>query len=90
MLDKARQLGLGDYAEGAFELVGALAPLEGFRLPPLDGAHHQQATRTFIESRVAMQSSGLEVRDELDLPLAVSGSGRYCKCTESFGAILES
>jgi len=55
MLDKARQLGLGDYAEGAFELVGALAPLEGFRLPPLDGAHHQQATRTFIESRVAMR-----------------------------------
>ncbi|OIN99375.1 MAG: hypothetical protein AUJ49_11260 [Desulfovibrionaceae bacterium CG1_02_65_16] len=55
MLAKARELGLGDYADSARALIGKLTPLEGFRTPALDGLHHQQATRGFIESRVAMR-----------------------------------
>ena len=36
-----------------------------------------------------MQSSGLEVGDELYLTLAVSGSGRNSQRTQTFGSILK-
>jgi uncharacterized protein (DUF362 family)/Pyruvate/2-oxoacid:ferredoxin oxidoreductase delta subunit len=55
MLCKAKELGLGDFAPEAMEILGTLAPIEGFRLPPLDGATHQAATRGFLESRIAMR-----------------------------------
>lgn len=36
-----------------------------------------------------MQGGGSEVRDELDLPLAVTGSGGYGQCAQAFGSVLK-
>jgi len=55
LMQKARSLGLGDFAQEAVEILGELTPLAGFLLPPLDGALHQAATRHFIENRIAMR-----------------------------------
>jgi uncharacterized protein (DUF362 family)/Pyruvate/2-oxoacid:ferredoxin oxidoreductase delta subunit len=57
MLTKARELGLGDYAAEAVEVLGALVPIEGFRLPPLDGAatHRSPGIQQLLENRIAMR-----------------------------------
>ncbi len=56
-LQKARELGLGDFDPGAIEVIGDLKPIPGFKLPPLggeaniDNPHVQQ----LIESRVVLR-----------------------------------
>lgn len=56
-LQKARELGLGDFDLGAIEVIGELRPIPGFKLPPLggeaniDNPHVQQ----LIESRVVLR-----------------------------------
>lgn len=57
LLQKAKELGLGDFAPEAVELLGELTVLEGFRLPPLDGGaiHHAAGLQKLLESRIAMR-----------------------------------
>ncbi|GAB6124699.1 DUF362 domain-containing protein [Humidesulfovibrio idahonensis] len=55
LLGKAKALGLGDFAAESIELLGTLTPIEGFRLPPQDGATHQAATLGILENRIAMR-----------------------------------
>jgi uncharacterized protein (DUF362 family)/Pyruvate/2-oxoacid:ferredoxin oxidoreductase delta subunit len=57
LLHKARELGLGDFAPEAVELLGELAVLEGFRLPPLDGGaiQHSANLQSLLESRIVMR-----------------------------------
>ena len=40
-------------------------------------------------NNIALQGGGSEVRDELDLPLAVTGSGGYGQCAQAFGSVLK-
>ncbi len=57
LLHKARALGLGDFAPESIELLGELTPLEGFRLPPLDGGaiQHSKNLNTLLDNRIAMR-----------------------------------
>ncbi|MDR3554544.1 MAG: DUF362 domain-containing protein [Syntrophobacteraceae bacterium] len=56
-LQRARELGLGDFDPGTIEVIGELKPIPGFKLPPLggeantDNPHIQQ----LIESRVVLR-----------------------------------
>jgi len=56
LMQKAKALGLGDYAPEAVETIGEATPLAGFRLPPLEGgALHQEELKGLFESRIAMR-----------------------------------
>jgi uncharacterized protein (DUF362 family)/Pyruvate/2-oxoacid:ferredoxin oxidoreductase delta subunit len=56
LLQKAKARGLGDFAAEAVETLGELAPLAGFRLPPLEGgALHQEELKGLFESRITMR-----------------------------------
>jgi len=57
LLHKAKALGLGDFAPEAIEILGELVPIEGFRLPALDGGaiHRSAHLQNLLESRIAMR-----------------------------------
>lgn len=57
MLAYARSLGLGSEADAALEVLGQLAPIPDFKLPPLDGGaiHHAKGLQDLLESRIAMR-----------------------------------
>jgi Pyruvate/2-oxoacid:ferredoxin oxidoreductase delta subunit len=57
LLHKAKALGLGDFEPSAIEVLGELVPVDGFRLPPLDGGaiHHAVGLQKLLESRIAMR-----------------------------------
>jgi uncharacterized protein (DUF362 family)/Pyruvate/2-oxoacid:ferredoxin oxidoreductase delta subunit len=57
LMQKAKALGLGDFAVETIEIKGELVELEGFRLPPLDGGaiQHAAGLQKLIESRITMR-----------------------------------
>ncbi|MDR3640237.1 MAG: DUF362 domain-containing protein [Humidesulfovibrio sp.] len=57
LLTKAKDLGLGDFSPEAIMVLGDLVPLEGFRLPPLDGGatHRSPGLQQLLENRIAMR-----------------------------------
>jgi uncharacterized protein (DUF362 family)/Pyruvate/2-oxoacid:ferredoxin oxidoreductase delta subunit len=56
-LQRARELGLGDFDPGAIEVIGELKPIPGFKLPPLGGEAiiDNPHVRQLIESRVVLR-----------------------------------
>ena len=56
-LQKARELGLGDFDREKIEVVGELKPIPGFKLPPLGGEANLEnpALQQLIESRVVLR-----------------------------------
>jgi uncharacterized protein (DUF362 family)/Pyruvate/2-oxoacid:ferredoxin oxidoreductase delta subunit len=56
-LQRAKELGLGDYDLSAIEIIGELKRLSGFKLPPLGGEAIQgnEAIQTFIHSRTVLK-----------------------------------
>ena len=57
LLHKAKALGLGDFAPESIEILGELVPIEGFRLPPMDGGAIQHSTnlQTLLDNRISMR-----------------------------------
>ncbi len=56
-LQRAKELGLGDYDLDTIEVVGELRQLPGFRLPPLGGeaATHNDALQSLVDNRVMLR-----------------------------------
>ncbi len=56
-LQKARELGLGDFDPAGIEVIGELNPIPGFKLPPLGGEAiiDNPAMQQLIESRVVLR-----------------------------------
>jgi len=56
-LQKAKEMGLGDYALKAMEIIGKLEPISNFKLPPLGGEVNinNPAVQAFIESRAKLK-----------------------------------
>ena len=56
-LQKAKELGLGDYDLSAMEIIGELKQLPDFKIPPLGGeaALQNEAVRTFLYKRTLMR-----------------------------------
>ncbi len=63
-LQKAKELGLGDYAEEAIEVLGRLEVIPGFRLPPLGGEAiaGSAAVQELLHSRVLLRPRVDEAR----------------------------
>ena len=57
MLTYAQSLGLGEFADQTLQVLGQLAPIPDFKLPPLDGGaiQHSQMLQDLLESRVVMR-----------------------------------
>lgn len=56
-LQKAKELGLGDYDLGAMEIIGDLKQLPDFKIPPLGGEAvlQNEAVRTFLHEKTLMR-----------------------------------
>jgi uncharacterized protein (DUF362 family)/ferredoxin len=56
-LQRARELGLGDFDPEAIEVIGELKPIPGFKLPPLGGEANTDnpQLQQLIESRVVLR-----------------------------------
>jgi uncharacterized protein (DUF362 family)/Pyruvate/2-oxoacid:ferredoxin oxidoreductase delta subunit len=56
-LQKAKELGLGDYDLSKVQVIGALKPLPDFKLPPLGGEAilNNQAVQDFMHSRTILR-----------------------------------
>ncbi len=56
-LQKAKEMGLGEFALEGLEILGPLKPIPQFRLPPLRGEDNlnNPAVQAFIESRAKLQ-----------------------------------
>ena len=57
ILQRAKEVGLGDYDLRTIEVIGELKPLSDFKLPPFSGEVllRNEAIQTLIRSRVAMR-----------------------------------
>jgi uncharacterized protein (DUF362 family)/Pyruvate/2-oxoacid:ferredoxin oxidoreductase delta subunit len=57
MLTYAKDLGLGEFSDAALKLLGQLAPIADFKLPPLDGGaiQHAKNLQDLLESRIVMR-----------------------------------
>jgi uncharacterized protein (DUF362 family)/NAD-dependent dihydropyrimidine dehydrogenase PreA subunit len=55
-LQKAKEMGLGDYELEAIEIIGKLTPIPEFKIPPLGGQANvnNPAVQAFIESRAKL------------------------------------
>ena len=56
-LQKAKEMGLGDYDPDMNEIIGELKPLDNFKLPPLGGEaiHHNEAIQDFLHERIQLR-----------------------------------
>lgn len=56
-LQKARELGLGDYHAGAIEVIGELEVIPGFKLPPLSGEaiSKSEVIQGLLQSRAGLR-----------------------------------
>jgi ferredoxin len=56
ILQKAKEMGLGDYDLSTIEVIGNLKPLPDFKLPPFSGEVllHNKAIQTLISNRIIM------------------------------------
>ena len=54
-LQKARELGLGDYDIKGIEIIGELKPIPDFKLPPLGGEGLSNIYRQLIHSRTVLR-----------------------------------
>jgi uncharacterized protein (DUF362 family)/Pyruvate/2-oxoacid:ferredoxin oxidoreductase delta subunit len=56
-LQKAKEMGLGDYDLSAIEVIGEMKPIPDFKLPPLggDSISRNTAIRDFMESRIRLR-----------------------------------
>ncbi len=56
-IQRARDLGLGDFDESAIEIIGKLKPIQGFKVPPLGGEAiaNNEAINQFIQSRTVLR-----------------------------------
>jgi len=56
-LQKAKEVGLGDYDLSNIEIIGELKPLPGFKLPPLTGEAiiNNEAIQTYIRDRIRVR-----------------------------------
>ncbi len=56
-LQRARELGLGDYDSDAIEIVGKLEPIPDFKLPPLSGEAilHNEPMQALLQSRTLLR-----------------------------------
>jgi uncharacterized protein (DUF362 family)/Pyruvate/2-oxoacid:ferredoxin oxidoreductase delta subunit len=55
-LQKAKEMGLGEYDLDSIEIIGELARLPGFKLPPLGGEyiHDNEAVQAFVAKRASV------------------------------------
>jgi NAD-dependent dihydropyrimidine dehydrogenase PreA subunit len=56
-MQRAREMGLGDFEKGTIEVIGELAAIPGFKLPPLGGEAiaGSEAVREFMHSRTLLR-----------------------------------
>jgi len=56
-LQKAKEMGLGDYDPDMNEIIGELKPFDDFKLPPLGGEaiHHNEVIQDFIHERTLLR-----------------------------------
>ena len=56
-LQKAKEVGLGDYDLGSIEIVGKLKPLPDFKLPPISGEAiiHNKAVQELLQNRTLLR-----------------------------------
>ncbi len=56
-LQRAKELGLGDYDPDANEIIGELSPIDNFKLPPLGGEaiYHNETIQEFLHQRTLLR-----------------------------------